>query len=60
MSPRRIEFFVYLIGLAPLGLYQAPARVAIGNDAIAFGAALVYLLGLRFFGRILAKRLGRE
>jgi len=60
MSRRRIEFFVYLVGLAPLGLLQAQARAIIGNDAVAFGAAVAYLLILRLLGRVLSRRLSKE
>ncbi len=60
MSPRRIEFIVYLVGLMPLAFFQASARAAIGHDGVAFGAVIAYLLGVRFLGRELARLLGRS
>lgn len=60
MSPYRIEFFVYLLGLVPLGIFQAQVRMAIGHDGLAFAAVVLYLLGLRFLGRWLVGRYGRD
>lgn len=60
MRSHRIEFLVYFIGLVPLGIFLAQVREAIGHDGLAFAAVVLYLLGLRFLGRWLAGRYGRD
>lgn len=60
MRGRRVEFVVYLVGVALLGLSQINLRAAIGQDGIAFAAVLAYLLALRFLGRAAAKRFSRQ
>jgi hypothetical protein len=57
MTPRRIEFIVYLVGIALLGLFQQQFRAAIGVDALAFVVVIVYLLCLRALGWALSKLL---
>ena len=57
MTRRRIEFVVYLVGIALLGLFQQPMRSAIGSDGWAFVVAVGYLLCLRALGWALGRAL---
>ena len=57
MSRRRIELVVYLVGIAPLGLFQQQLRAAIGSDAWAFVIVIGYLLCLRALGWALCRAL---
>ena len=57
MTRRRIEFAVYIVGIALLGLFQGPMRSAIGSDAWAFIVAIGYLLCLRALGWALSRAL---
>jgi len=58
LTPRQIEFFVYLLGVALLGLAQAPVRRQLG-DGWAFAVVIAYLLGLRALGVLLARLVSR-
>ena len=57
MTRRRIEFIVYLVGIALLGLCQQQLRAAIGSDAWAFVAVIGYLICLRALGCALSRAL---
>ena len=57
MTHRRIDFIVYLVGIALLGLFQQQLRTAIGSDALAFAVVIGYLLCLRALGWALGKAL---
>ena len=59
MTRRRIEFAVYLVGIALLGLFQQPMRSAIGSDGWAFIAAILYLVCLRAVGWAVSRALVR-
>lgn len=58
MNPRLIEFIVYLVGVAALGLFQGQLRSALG-DAVSFGLVIVYLLVLRGLGWVLVRNFAK-
>jgi hypothetical protein len=55
-----IAFLVYLVGLAPLGLFYAQLKAATGGEWLFLLGVVVYLLALRFIGAWLARRSERS
>jgi len=59
MAPKA-PFVVYLIGIAVLGFFYAPLRVALGSDSLFAVVAVFYLVVLRLIGRLVQWLLQRR
>jgi len=55
MKSSRTAWWVYVIGLAPIAIFEKPLRSHLGNW-LAFGAVIVYLLLLRFVGEVIERK----
>ena len=51
---KRLPVLVYLVGMLPLGYWQHPLRVSLG-DWQAFAAVVVYLVLLRLLGSVMVR-----
>jgi len=48
--PSRIEFIIYILGIAALGFFYGPLKHALGSELWFLVGAVVYLCGLRVVG----------
>jgi len=56
MRTSRTAWWLYVVGLVPLALFERPLRTALGNWW-AFGAAITYLLVLRVAAEMIERRM---
>lgn len=55
-----IALIVYLVGLAPLGLFYEQLKAATGGEWVFLVVVVMYLLVLRFAGAWLSRRVERD
>ena len=51
---------VYILGLAPLGLFYAPLKEALGGGAVFLAATFAYLVFLRAVAWFAVRHIGRR
>jgi hypothetical protein len=54
------QIIIYWLGLAVLGLFFYPIRVALGGKWLFLFSAIAYLFALRFLGALVAKLIARK
>jgi hypothetical protein len=56
MNKANIEFIIYLIGIAPLGLFYSTIKEVLGGKLIFLCAVIFYLIIIMFSGKFIAKK----